>query len=224
MTAPSSAVPGAASTLLAGLLGCVPTALREVVRTPVSRHYETGDADVPVLCLATPHAVRLPNTVVVVRLPDALTGTSAVTVTRWWQPPRPRGLVAPRLLPDLPAATVVVPSELVGRGSGLTPEGDDVLAGVLVAAHAVGDERLPRWQHETRVALATRRTTAVSRALLQHALDGWATPELADFVTAVCDGRDDATARLMAVGSSSGAALAAGVLHVLGTNEMRGAA
>ena len=122
----------------------------------------------------------------------------------------------------------VRPHDLVGRGPGLTPSGDDVLAGVLVAAHAVADPRLPGWAAATVDALAVRTTTAVSRGLLHHALDGWATPELADFVTAVCGG--DATGgpagRLLAVGHSSGAALAAGALHVLGTapRSLEGAA
>ncbi len=108
------------------------------------------------------------------------------------------------------------PHDLVGAGPGLTPRGDDLLAGLLVAAHATGDPRLAGWQQATRDALSVRRTTAVSRGLLHHALDGWATPELAAFLVAVCGG-DPARAatRLLAVGHSSGAALAAGALHVL---------
>jgi hypothetical protein len=63
--------------------------------------------------------------------------------------------------------------------------------------------------------------------MLHHAADGWATPELAAFVTAAC--RGDAgreTERLLAVGHSSGAALASGAWHVLSTrpSEHRGAA
>jgi hypothetical protein len=113
----------------------------------------------------------------------------------------------------------IVPAELVGRGPGLTPSGDDVLAGALVAAHATSDPRLGRWRVETREALRVRRTTAVSRGLLHHALDGYATPELADFLVEACSGGPGpATARLLAVGHGSGAALAAGVRYVLATS------
>src|SRR5207244_12427667 len=60
-------------------------------------------------------------------------GTLAVRVARWWQPPRPvlsgdgpRGRKGP--LPDVDA--------LLGRGVGLTPYGDGVLARALVALAA----------------------------------------------------------------------------------------
>jgi hypothetical protein len=133
------------------------------------------------------------------------------------------------VLPEAPGVELLAtvrPHDLLGSGPGLTPSGDDVLAGLLVAAHAVADPRLATWQAQTRAALRERTTTAVSRGLLTHALDGWATPELAGFVTAACAG--DLTAALptlLAVGHTSGAALAAGALHVLGTSSaLRGAA
>jgi hypothetical protein len=233
----SRVVPAAASCLLAGLLD-EGADLVEVARTRVSVHYETGRADVPVLCVCTPDAVRLPGSVVTSVVPSqavrarhgALVGASGTwRVARWWQPPRPRGLAAPAVLPAAPGVDVpatVRPHDLLGAGPGLTPSGDDVLAGLLVAAHAVGDPRLAVWQAQTRTALRDRTTTAVSRGLLAHALDGWATPELAGFVTAACAG-DVGTAlpALLAVGHTSGAALAAGALHVLGTSSaLRGAA
>jgi hypothetical protein len=119
----------------------------------------------------------------------------------------------------------VRPEELVGRGPGLTPTGDDVLAGALVAAGATGDPRLGGWRAATVAALARRRTTAVSRALLHHALAGWATAELAELVTAACAGEvEPQLSRLVAVGHTSGAALASGVLHVLSTDSRRPAA
>ncbi len=223
----SREVPAAASSLLAGLLddGCD---LVEVVRTRVSVHYETGRTDVPVLCVCDPSAVRLPNALITSVLPTgpvsvragALSSDAATwRVTRWWQPPRPGGLAPPGSPVDVPGVdvpSVLRPELLVGAGPGLTPAGDDVLAGALVAAHATGDPRLEALRAGTRAALRTRGTTAVSRGLLTHALEGWATPELAAFVTAVCGGDVGPTAlRLLGVGSSSGAALAAGALHVL---------
>ena len=230
-------VPAAASCLLAGLLDDGAD-LVEVARTRVSVHYETGRADVPVLSVCTPDAVRLPGSVVTSVVPSgavrarhgALEGAAGSwRVGRWWRPPRPRGLTAPAVLPEAPGVELLVavrPDDLLGAGPGLTPTGDDVLAGLLVAAHAVADPRLTLWQAQTRAALRDRSTTAVSRGLLTHALDGWATPQLAGFVTAACAG-DLSTAlpTLLAVGHTSGAALAAGALHVLGTSSaLRGAA
>ena len=227
MTVRPIVLAAAASSLLADVLDAS-CDLVEVARTAVSVHYETGRADVPVLCVCDPSAVRLPNALVTPVLPTGSasvhhgalsSGRATWRVARWWQPPRPHGLTRP----DLPVAVpgVDVPSELrpellVGAGPGLTPAGDDVLAGALVAAHATCDPRLVALQTQTRAALGRRGTTAVSRGLLTHALDGWATPELAAFVTAVCAGdAAAAAARLLAVGHSSGASLAAGALHVL---------
>jgi hypothetical protein len=75
-------------------------------------------------------------------------------------------------------------------------------------------------------ALSVARTTAVSRALLRHACDGYAAPELAEFVTSVCEGQDvtRTRARLLAVGHVSGAALMTGALHSLTTQRLEGAA
>jgi hypothetical protein len=116
----------------------------------------------------------------------------------------------------LPASLPLDPSSLVGRGPGLTPSGDDELAGALVAASAVGDSRLDGWRSATREVLPARRTTAVSWGLLHHALDGWATPELAAYVDEACTGSTGpALARLLTVGHTSGRALADGVARVI---------
>jgi hypothetical protein len=234
-----SVVPAAASSLLAPVLdgsGGGGTSLVEVARAPAAAHYDTGRDDVPVLCVCLPSAVRLPNALVASALPTgpvALVSGALVTddatwvVRRWWTPPRPCALVAPGplSLAGVAIPTEVRPDALLGAGPGLTPAGDDVLAGALVAAHATGDPRLGPWRAGVRRAMRSRTTTAVSRGLLTHALDGWATPELADFVTAACQGRVGDTAdRLLAVGHSSGAALAAGALHVFAYPPLEGAA
>lgn len=225
--------------------------LEEAARTRVSVHYETGDPRVPVLTLATPSAVRLPATIVASTLPPpgpAAVGSgrfghesSTWRVSRWWRPDRPVGLVPPCTdlsdleidvesavgVPEVSAAyDGLRPERLVGRGPGLTPAGDDVLAGALVAAHATSDPRLGRWRSTTLGTLGSTTTTAVSRALLHHACDGYATPELARFLVAVCDGGDVAAARdrLLAVGHVSGAALMTGALHTLSTHRLEGAA
>jgi Protein of unknown function (DUF2877) len=245
-------VPCAASSLTDALFDGDVRDLVEVVRTRVSVHYETFSADLPVLCVCTPAAVRLPSSVVAAELPapgrtrigagGLRVGDARWVPRRWWSPSRPHGLARPadpttlaglpRPVP-LPGLTLpgtaydgLRPDLLVGAGPGLTPAGDDVLAAALVTARAVGDGRTRTWQQLTRAALTARSTTAVSRAMLHHALDGYATPELAGFLEAVCRG-DDLTAplhRLLGVGHSSGAALLAGVVHTLTTHEMRGAA
>ena len=227
----SGEFPGAASTLLADLLMQPGLRLTEVARTRSSVHYDTGRSDVPVLCVATPDAVLLPHTFVTPVLPAAPEIIDATwRVTRWWHPCRPVGLAPPppdrvATLPCTPY-DVLVPSALLGRGAGLTPEGDDVLAGALVTAHATADPRLDAWCDATREAMATRRTTAVSRGMLHHALDGYATPQLGDLLTALCRGGDleGPLARLRALGHSSGDALLDGVVHTLTTRSQQGAA
>src|SRR6478672_1651010 len=214
----------AASSLLDALLdeGCSPV---EAARTRVSVHYETGRTDVPVLCVGLPSAVRLPNMLVSPVLPSGPVrvlsgalhaGGSVWRVGRWWRPPRPHTSAGLRRAVDLS------PGDLVGRGPGLTPAGDDVVAGAPVAGCAVRHPALGRWRSATRDALHARRTTAVSWGLLHHALDGWATPELAAYVES--PGPGPARDRLLAVGSSSGAALAEGVDQVLDVRVREGAA
>ncbi|MGH3444651.1 MAG: DUF2877 domain-containing protein [Nocardioidaceae bacterium] len=175
---------------------------------------------------------------------------SWLRVTRWWRAAKPSRLAPPPDLGELtraewrvrvwgvPALHVrgdLEPLALLGAGPGLTPAGDDVLAAALVTARATADPRLPHWCARTRHALDTRSTTVVSRGLLTHALQGYAVPPLADFLTAVCapkgprdpDSPDEVErtlTRLLGVGHSSGAALATGVLHTLGTRATAAAA
>jgi hypothetical protein len=236
--------------LLAPLLDGPPRRVPEAARTRLSVHYETGDPAVPVLCVGLPDAVRLPNLVLVHALPAPglatvgagmlVTAHATWRVSRWWSPPRPAGLAPPpspeRLLewtarasgdPAVrPSYDGLRPATLLGRGPGLTPAGDDLLAGALVTAHATGDPRLPGWRSATWSALARRRTTVVSRGLLRHALDGYAIPELADTLVTLSRGGDVAGAvrRLLGVGHSSGPALLSGVAHTLSTRALRSAA
>ncbi len=209
------------------------------------------------VCVCVPRAVKLPSCIVVAELPTggpAAIGDGGLRVgstrwvpRRWWAPPRPRHLSLPDRFDDLLALTAPIlasgnlagvalpepaydglrPVRLVGAGPGLTPAGDDVLAGALVSAHALDDSRLPRWQRSTRAAMATQSTTEVSHSMLQHALDGYAIPELAGFLTAVCGGDSlhGPLERLLSVGHSSGFGLLHGVLHTLTTtDELQGAA
>lgn len=226
------ALRGAASILLGPLAERRHVGLAEVARTRVAVHYETGVASVPVLCVALPEAVRLPGTLLASRLPDPLSGDhptpATLAVSRWWRPDRPHHLPVPgpEVLDRLPRPPYAAldPLAMLGRGEGLTPQGDDVLAAALVTARATGDPRLAGWSARTRLALATRRTTTVSRSLLHHALDGWAVPELAAVLTALGSGDpatvDGAVDQLLGVGGTSGAALLDGVTLTLTTRHV----
>ena len=105
---------------------------------------------------------------------------------------------------------------LAGLGPGLTPAGDDVLAGALVTLAAAGDGT-------RRAALARAvegvvgRTTPLSAVLLAQAAAGRAVPQVGDVLRAVAGSGDlDAViGRLGRVGHTSGAALALGMRAAL---------
>jgi hypothetical protein len=107
---------------------------------------------------------------------------------------------------------------LGGRGPGLTPEGDDVLAGLLLAAWV---DRGRVWEPELRTIAASVRTTEVAAAFLAWAARGQCIEPAHDWLTAA-DGaaRRGAERRLVAIGASSGAALLHGLR--LGTGQASG--
>jgi hypothetical protein len=100
---------------------------------------------------------------------------------------------------------------LLGKGAGLTPYGDDVLAGLLVTLRALGDGRADELAAEIDE-LAPARTTFVSAALLKHAGRGECIPELAALLAAPSR---DSYAALLRVGHSSGRGLAEGMFRAL---------
>jgi hypothetical protein len=113
---------------------------------------------------------------------------------------------------------------LVGLGAGLTPQGDDVLAGLLVGLAAASRTRpLAHRLGAVVTGLATSRTTTLSAALLRDAADGFAMPALVDLVDGLHEVEPslrttgqrtlaDVVVRLLAVGHTSGAALAHGAV------------
>jgi hypothetical protein len=174
-------------------------------------------------------------------------GRLEVRATRTWRPARVRvragvpggttrdgetplaPLLAPAGAPDWlvrgarAAVTAADPTEavasVVGRGAGLTPSGDDALAGALLVHHALGGPS-PALVVAVRGRLAS--TTAVSAALLDAAADGWAAPQVVALVDAAVSGDRDAVARhlpaVLAIGHTSGRDLVTGVdaaLHAL---------
>lgn len=126
-----------------------------------------------------------------------------------------------RLLVDGDPAAALL---LVGRGSGLTPLGDDVLAGWL-ALHAAAGTAAPAL--EDAVARNLGRTTLLSATLLDCALRGEVLPQYAAVVRALVDHLDGrlvgvgrarlrtATDALVRVGHTSGAGLLLGLRAAL---------
>lgn len=137
-------------------------------------------------------------------------------ITRWWHPPR-----APRVPMATWKGTFGTPPDieaLLGRGLGLTPEGDDLVAGWLVMARSIGHPKFATIRAEVLEASATR-TTSFSSALLECAVEGYGVAPLIDYVTSYLDGQNNisvARARLVEVGHTSGEALAMGVDMALG--------
>lgn len=192
-------------------------------------------------------ARRLPAPGTDVHVGAGTLGYGACTwrATRWWDPhPRlsPAALVehgdvlerALRAEPEgsfgLPLADEVsvgvalargdaqAASTVIGLGPGLTPSGDDVVAGALVVLALLS--RLD--DHVARAVLdrARSHTTALSAALLEAATEGQLIPQAAHLLEAVAaaapqpqvEARAD---ELFAVGSHSGHDLAAGMLGAL---------
>ncbi|HSF36643.1 MAG TPA: DUF2877 domain-containing protein [Nocardioides sp.] len=117
---------------------------------------------------------------------------------------------------DLPVDGRLTPAHLdrlLGRGSGLTPLGDDVLAGWLTTRAALG-------RPDDVLSAAVRRrlgvTTLLSATLLDCAVRGEALPQLADWLAEPTDSTTDA---LLAVGATSGAGLLAGAGLALASIE-----
>lgn len=120
------------------------------------------------------------------------------------------------------ARAVDVAERLVGLGPGLTPSGDDMLAGLLVALRAMG-AALPAggratwfadWLGVAVTSDARTRTTTLAATLLGCAARGECSVEMAAVLHAVAGTEpvEPALARLLATGHTSGADLAWGLL------------
>jgi hypothetical protein len=121
-------------------------------------------------------------------------------------------------------AALAAGRQLVGRGPGLTPAGDDLVAGLVAAAlllapavSGAGPAALAAVAGEVGTSLAASSadaTTAVSAALLRHAVVGEVARPVADLLVALT-GRGalaPAVDGLVSVGATSGRDLATGVL------------
>jgi hypothetical protein len=154
--------------------------------------------------------------------PDRILRRAASPARTPAEPPRPAaaGLAAYRDLAAVPDARTV--AHLVGHGDGLTPLGDDVLAGWLAVLHATG--RLGDDLSAT-VRAGLHRTTLLSATLLDCALHGEVLPELATYLRAIDSPEEPAAATALdAIGHTSGAGLRYGADHALAALHRRMAA
>lgn len=127
---------------------------------------------------------------------------------------RPSGIPVPQSWTD----TV---SSLIGFGRGLTPAGDDIVCGLLAAAHARGDRHLLK-TISTAVESNLQRTSDISASLMRLALRKYWLEPLVDLACTVARGAEPqafaALEELCSIGHSSGADIATGFvfgLHVI---------
>ncbi|HZC73219.1 MAG TPA: DUF2877 domain-containing protein [Jatrophihabitans sp.] len=106
---------------------------------------------------------------------------------------------------------------VIGSGPGLTPAGDDVVAGAFAVLALLG--RLDDSFRDAVLTCARTRTTALSAALVAAAGRGEMIPQAARLLTSMAAGDDErvatAATALFAVGSTSGHDLAAGMAGAL---------
>lgn len=118
-------------------------------------------------------------------------------------------------LPDSGRLTKNHVRSLVGAGPGLTPLGDDVLAGWLTVRAALGE---PDAAVSDGVRRQLDRTTMLSATLLDCALRGEALPQLARWLA---DPSPATRQSLLEVGGTSGAGLLAGATLALRSIDQR---
>lgn len=233
----SSTIRAARSPLTADLVTGPLRAARVLGVHPVALYLEVGGRILPVVTrdgLALPTAVVLPVTsgaihwgvtvgdLVGVGQGSVLLPACRVETVREWTPARvPAGPSTSAHRPGDPLDVAGRAARLVGAGPGLTPSGDDVLCGLLLAGRAVGAGWLPELAGHV-AELAPTRTTGLSASLLAAAVEGYAVAQVATFARLAARGErgtayDLALARLLDVGHTSGAALAVGVLAVVDT-------
>ena len=108
--------------------------------------------------------------------------------------------------------------QLVGRGPGLTPSGDDFLGGMMIALHRLHRADIAGRLWQSIEDTAKQATNEISCALLRAAARGHGSASLQSAITALCDGGRDldaALAQIDQIGHSSGWDALAGVWAVL---------
>ena len=220
-------VPGSAATPSAMAL-----LSEEAVRLPIGVVLATGE---------------LPDSGVTVRIGEGMiaTGGHIWRIVRWWDPrpqvrvdalvahgsellellmaqatssyglPLARALAVARALANGDAGPAL---EVIGLGPGLTPAGDDVVAGALAVLALTG--RLDERAREAIITCASTRTTTLSAALVAAAGQGQVIPQAASLLSALAAGTTSEKLRsaanpLFAVGATSGHDLCSGMAGAL---------
>lgn len=209
----------------------------DAVRLPCAVVLPHTAAELPLARIAQPSGYTAPSVGAGMLQWAGPSGDVSVECTRQWRPPHvPTGSPRPSALTHLrravgcidvglePARVAALAhadgvnaqssaaAALLGCGPGLTPSGDDVLAGFLVGVRAFGHGApgVERTVADT----ASIATTALSAQLLHSAALGECVEQLADVVRGLISGSlsPAAVIRLRAVGHTSGTALAHGLL------------
>ena len=176
--------------------------------------YVDADGFIVVVSVGPP---VLPNGVQVGRLPS-VGDEFVVPAGEVWDPTL--HVVAADLVADGPddlieavvsrdsSLAAAVGARLIGRGGGLTPEGDDLVAGVAAVVASLDWPEASReaWLRALVGSDLRRRTTALSATLLELAVSGFGPEPL----QALVGGDPRALARLEALGHSTGRAYARG--------------
>jgi len=109
-------------------------------------------------------------------------------------------------------------SNLVGLGSGLTPSGDDFLAGIVATFHCFNKKtKLDLVLHQ---AISSSQTTAISNAVFSAALKGWFCEKIHDFLLELQKQKTDNCLLekkldyVLGIGHSSGSDTLAGIYIV----------
>jgi hypothetical protein len=117
------------------------------------------------------------------------------------------------------AAGVRPPVDLLGLGPGLTPSGDDLLCGMLVALHAVGKSDMAHLLYAEIAQAAPAATSTISAAFLRAAAEGLGCEALHTAIAAILEGQIEALAgrieALGRIGHTSGWDALSGALLVL---------
>jgi Protein of unknown function (DUF2877) len=130
---------------------------------------------------------------------------------------------------DVPAKSDINAHQLIGRGPGLTPAGDDLLAGFIAGAVAFGLDCRQIIESVRGVLQTSSATTAISRQLLLAACDGDGLPEIARCAESLTersrdlDDLETTVLSLLAIGATSGYALAHGLILAAGAAADGGA-
>jgi hypothetical protein len=160
-------------------------------------HLHVGGTSLPITRLVGAYVPPLGSGAAHLTDPVTVEATPPATVTGFVAPHLSRGRV------DAAAA-----ARLLGRGEGLTPLGDDVLAGWLAMHRAA---RVATPEVDAVVAEARSRTTLLSATLLDCARCGEVLPQYAAWVRSLGSDAEPAAVRaLHAVGATSGTGLHVG--------------